>query len=324
MDNNEWINLKARLLSAGSAILTGYPAESFIAKSTAGPGAGGSGSVFFSIDGHRVRLGIIQTGPVTIRHEGNGEVLLSLDGESFPGTLERPSLHCPRQAFITLTSSCIFRCRYCNVPNLPGRRKSADEIEALVESVMGDIDAISLTSGVQENIEEEEAYTVSIVRRLIKFGLPIGVSIYPTPLTPGLLHDAGAVEVKFNLEAATPAIFAEMCPGLNNTTIRDILKESVRVFGRGHVFSNVILGLGETDEEMESCLDELCRDGIIPVVRPLNPLTLPEFGRPEPDRIIKIFRFLEGRLTFYKLDTTLALTMCPACTGCDMIPGREG
>ena len=36
-----------------------------------------------------------------------------------------------------------------------------------------------------------------------------------------------------------------------------VLKKSVELFGRGHVFSNVILGLGETDEEMEACILEL-------------------------------------------------------------------
>ena len=47
--------LKARLLHAGTANLTGVKADDFIAASRAGPGAGKTGSVF-SMDGRRVRL----------------------------------------------------------------------------------------------------------------------------------------------------------------------------------------------------------------------------------------------------------------------------
>jgi biotin synthase-related radical SAM superfamily protein len=324
MERESWPELKARLLAAGSTRLFGEDTEPYISRSSAGPGAGGSGSIFFSLGSHRVRLGLSDAGRVTIRHTGNGKAVLTLDGQKVAGTLERPALHCPRQAYITITGSCIFSCRYCNVPGLKGRRKTPDEIEALIESVYGEIDAISLTSGVLESIEEEEAYTVGIVSRLSRFGLPVGVSIYPTPKTPALLKQAGTVEVKFNTEAATPALFAEMCPGLPADYLRDILRDSVLIFGRGHVFSNVILGLGETDDEMQTCLEGLCRDGVIPVVRPLNPVAgLKEFRRPDVDRIIHIFRYLEERINANGLDPKAALTMCPACMGCDMIPGRE-
>ena len=42
----QWTDLKARLLAVGQAHLTGEPAEHYIARSAAGPGAGGSGAVF--------------------------------------------------------------------------------------------------------------------------------------------------------------------------------------------------------------------------------------------------------------------------------------
>lgn len=324
MDPERWQNLKAKVLAAGTARLTGEAADAYIARSTAGPGAGGSGSVFFSANGHRVRMGVSGSGAVELRHLGQGRVLLVIDGEETAGVLEKPALHCPRQAFITVTGSCIYTCRYCNVPSLKGSRKTPEEIEKMVESVIGEIDGISLTSGVLVSIEEEEEYVTGIVSRLTRFGLPIGVSIYPTPESPLHLKEAGATEVKFNIEAATPALFAEMCPSLPLGSLRGILRDSVRIFGKGHVFSNVILGLGETDGEMAACLMDLCRDGVIPVVRPLNPVAgLKEFRRPDADRIIRTFRYLEGILKEHHLDPKMALTMCPACMGCDMIPGRE-
>lgn len=324
MDPEKWRTLKARLLAAGTAQVSGEPTDKYCTSSSAGPGAGGRGSLFFSVDSHRVRLSLSDSSPVLVKHLGGGQALLVIDGEEIAGTLESPALHCPRQAYITISPSCIFSCRYCNVPVLKGRRKTPEEIEALVESVYGSIDAISLTSGVLESIEEEEAYTVQIVSRLTRFNLPIGVSIYPNGQTPARLKQAGAAEVKFNIEAATPALFSEMCPRLNFGSIRDILRESVRIFGRGHVFSNVILGLGETDAEMQACIDSLCRDSVIPVIRPLHPTAdLKAYSRPDAAKIERTFRYLEGKLKEYALDPTMAQTMCPACMGCDMVPGRD-
>ena len=64
---------------------------------------------------------------------------------------------------------------------------------AMVESVRHRIHAISITSGVQESIEEEEAYVLEVVKHLAFFNLPIGVSIYPTEKTPDRLKELGVV-----------------------------------------------------------------------------------------------------------------------------------
>ena len=89
------------------------------------------------------------------------------------------------------------------------------------------------------------------MKALRPFSLPIGVSIYPLPETPARLHALGVAEVKFNLEAATPEIFSQMCPGLSWEGVWEALRRYVQLFGRGRVYSNVIVGLGETDEDLE-------------------------------------------------------------------------
>jgi hypothetical protein len=50
----DWLKLKARLLSEGTIDLKGVEASPYISSSAAGPGAGTSGSVFFSIGKGRV------------------------------------------------------------------------------------------------------------------------------------------------------------------------------------------------------------------------------------------------------------------------------
>lgn len=319
-----WPDLKARLLSAGAVNLTGEPADRFIARSAAGPGAGGSGAVFFSMGGHRVRLALDPLSGIEIAHRGNGAADLYLEGNLIAGRLLEPGFHCPDQAYITVTASCIFHCRYCSVPKTCGRRKSIEEIMQMVESVRHRIHAISITSGVLTTIEEEEAYVLDVVRHLAFFDLPIGVSIYPTEMTPERLKDLGVAEVKFNLEAATPALFAALCPGLDYDHIWNVLDRSVELFGENRVFSNVIIGLGETDAEMESCIRRLTSRGVIPVLRPLNPVAgMAMMERPSYERLLRIFAIHEDALAAAGLDPARALTMCTNCTGCDLVPGRD-
>ena len=162
----QWKELKARLLAAGAVSLSGEPAEQYIARSAAGPGAGGSGAIFFAMGSHRVKLALDPLSTIEIAHRGNGTADLYFDGKLITGRLLEPGFHCPDQAFITVTGSCIFQCRYCSVPKIGGRRKSIEEIMGMVESVRHRIHAISITSGVQESIEEEEAYVLEVVKHL--------------------------------------------------------------------------------------------------------------------------------------------------------------
>jgi biotin synthase-related radical SAM superfamily protein len=320
----DWLGLKARLLAQGTTRLSGEPAGPFRSSSTAGPGAGTGGSVFFSCGMGRVRLAIDPKSPLEIIHFGAGRAVLKDGDVEIPGMLEPVALHCPRQAYITVTSGCVFRCRYCQVPAITAGRKTFDEIESMVEAVRGRIDSISLTSGVLESIGEEEEYVLQVVKRLERFGLPIGVSIFPGEHTPERLHAGGVAEVKFNIEAATAELFTTMCPGLPYNAIWDALERSVGLFGRDHVFSNLIIGIGESDKEAESCISALCALGVIPVLRPLNPGgALAGYSRPAADRLLHLFTFHTSALTSAGLNPTRARTMCVECTGCDLVPWRD-
>jgi biotin synthase-related radical SAM superfamily protein len=320
----QWKELKARLLAAGAVSLSGEPADQFIARSAAGPGAGGRGAVFFAMGSHRVKLALDPLSSIEIAHRGNGTADLYFEGNLITGRLLEPGFHCPDQAFITVTGSCIFGCRYCSVPKIHGRRKSIEEIMGMVEAVRHRIHAISITSGVQESVEEEEAYVLEVVKHLASFNLPMGVSIYPTEKTPDRLKELGVAEVKFNLEAATPELFTDMCPGLDYDLLWQVLDRSVQLFGKNRVFSNVIIGLGETDAELEACIRDLAAHGVIPVLRPLNPVAgLTGTPRPSAERLEHIFTVHGEALAAAGLDARLARTMCTNCAGCDLVPGRD-
>ncbi|KQC04911.1 MAG: radical SAM protein [Methanoculleus sp. SDB] len=320
----KWAREKARLLEAGAVRLTGAPVDRYIERSSAGPSAGGAGSVFFTAGGRRVRLGINPGSPIVLKHTGSGHARILMDDDVLEGELEPVGLHCPRQAYITVSAGCIFRCRYCPVPLQPERVKSPEEIERMIEGVIDRIDAISITSGVVGSVAEDEDRVCTILERIARFEKPVGVSIYPREGTPARLKALGVVEVKFNLETATAALFEEMCPGLDRNAIRTALRESVAIFGRNRVFTNVILGLGESDAEIEDCIRECAAEGVIPVIRPLNPVAgCSGYVRPSAERLLAVCRLHDTILREAGLDPRLAITMCTACTGCDLVPGRD-
>ena len=320
----DWRRVKAELLAANTVRLEGEPCNGFVSRSTAGPTAGGEGSVFFSRAGRRVRLSVAREGRVRLIHRGGGRATVSLGGLEVEGRLEPAGLHCPRQAYVNVSERCIFRCRYCTVPLIHGGTKDPEAIEARVREVLDRVDAIAITSGVSGSIEAEERRVLTLVKRLAPLGKPVGVSIYPVPGTPQRLHDLGVTEVKWNLEAATPELFARMCPGLDYRDIRVALERSVEIFGEGSVYSNLLFGLGENDADLEGCIEDLASSGIIPVLRPLNPAAeLAEFPRPTAERILRVSEIHEKGLRRHGLDTRKARTMCTACTGCDLVPGRD-
>ena len=317
-------SVKHHLLAIGSANVTGN-SPPLSPASHAGPGLGTGGSVFFSDGLSRVRLTMDESSPVLIQNFGSSAVL-TLDSpegpESVVGFVEVVGCHCPKQAYLTINEGCIFSCRYCNVPTLDKHIKTPDEVESLIfDAIKRDrIECISLTSGVIGTFLEEEDRLFAILERVRRFGLPVGVSVYPTPGLAKKLYDYGVVEVKFNLETATDDLFAEMCPGLNRQLIVDSLREAVRVFGKNRVYSNIILGLGESEAEMRSCITQCLENGIIPVIRPLTPSAgLAHFRRPPADEIFRVSGFLRSELRRFGFAPS-NLTMCEKCAGCDLAP----
>lgn len=318
--------MKAFLISIGSVSVD----SSLIPRargSTAGPGAGTS-SVFFRSGEKRVRLSINKDSPLSIlKVEGEGNVGIFYQGkELVRGKLEPAPAHCPDQAFITLCERCVFDCKYCPVPKLQGHVKSDEEVLSIVDEVLraGNLKAISLTSGVETSIEGEVERVLKLLPALKKYNVPIGVSVYPTEGCSRKFYEAGAFEVKYNVETMDREIFKKVCGDLSLDYILDRLREAVDVFGKNRVFSNFIIGLGESDDSVRDGIETLAQMGVIPVLRPVNPHPLRAGDcfteRPSPERLLKLAKLEAEILEKYGLDPGLAKTMCLRCTGCDLVP----
>lgn len=319
--------VKAQLLSIGSVDIDVSLVNT--GTSTAGPGAGLQG-FFFTSGGRRVRLGVNSDSPLKATIEDN-ELVIRCDGEILArGLIEEVGSHCPRQVYVTVSERCIYNCRFCPVPlQDSGHTKTIEEIKGIVDEALArtQVDAISITSGVWKTPEEEVERVAEVTRALRRYNLPIGVSVYPTDDSSKVLREAGALEIKYNVETMDRQIFEGVCPGLDLDYILGSLKHAVEVYGRGSVFSNFIIGLGEMDKAVKQGVEELAGMGVIPILRPVNPHPLLagkiRMERPGPERILRLARMHRGVLDHHGLRADEAKTMCLPCTGCDLTPHRD-
>ena len=321
--------IKALLLSIGSANIDEgllYEIAGGTTFPSAGPGAGLE-SFFIKSGGHRVRLSIDKDSPLKVVRSCNDIAVIKDGNLIVTGKLEPALSHCPEQAYITISGCCIYDCKFCPVPKLDGNVKDLDMILQLVEKARqtGRLRAISLTSGIEKSPEEEVRRVVMIVKALrARYAMPIGVSVYPTDASSKDLKEAGATEIKYNVETMNPEIFARYCPGQSLDYVLLSLEKAVEIFGRNRVFSNFILGLGESDECVLSGVAHLAEMGVIPNLRPVSPHPLRAgeitVKRPSAERLLKLAGSTKKILEDYDLRADLAQTMCLPCTGCDLAP----
>ncbi len=296
--------------------------------STAGPSAGGR-SVFFQSGKNLVRLSVVPESPLRLIPTEGGFTILEEEKEIAHGVLIEPLLHCPNQAYITVSERCIYNCKFCAVPKLHGNVKSPEQIKMMVETAKktGYLKAISLTSGVEVSPKQEAYRVAQIVSDLKRFKVPIGVSVSPFSGINKVLKDAGSDEVKYNLECVEQDLFPHVCPGIEFQEIMESLREGVETFGKGHIFSNIIIGLGESNKALHHGIDELTEMGVLPILRAVyvHPLRCGEFemNRPSKDRLISMAYYLKRALEKNSLRGDCALTGCYMCTGCDLVVHRD-
>jgi biotin synthase-related radical SAM superfamily protein len=322
--------IKAELLSLGKVDVDPslLPRPS---RSTAGPGTG-LRSIFFKSGGHRVRLEINADSPLKMIEHNGDVVILKNNKELVRGKIDPVVAHCPEQTYITISEQCMYDCKFCSVPKFQGKIKTLEEVLAIIERVKNDgkLTTIAFTSGVATTPEHEIDRVVEYVKAVKKYHVPIGVAVYPTKDSSQRLKDAGVIEVKYNVETMDKEIFERVCSGRKGHSLDFILtslRDAVIVFGKNRVSSNIIIGLGETDECVRKGVEYLAEMGVIAVLRPItiSPYRKGEISatRPSAERLLRLTKMTHEVLNTYGLDVTVSQTMCLLCTGCDLTPVRD-
>jgi biotin synthase-related radical SAM superfamily protein len=333
---------KAILITGGPLKIPKDMVLPFIpSRSTAGPGAG-STSIVIAFEGARCKKAINrENGEFELIPKERGYRLLR-NGRPFLEDVEiRPTLaHAPEQAFFNLAQDCIYDCKFCSSRKLDRRITKNLSPERVVElaieaSKKEGFRSVAFTSAVVDSPEKTVERMLYVVRETRKAlpNVPIGVEPYIWKLSDvDDLKTAGADEIKLNIETFDPERFSKVCGKLHYHFILQALEHAVDVFGRGKVTTNLLVGLGETDENLLEGIRYFAERGIVATLRPLRindlnrePLTeaLGPLEPVTPERIVNLAIRAKAIMEEYGVTSKTYHTMCHECGCCDIVPFRD-
>jgi len=276
----------------------------------------------------------------SLQKENNTYIILKKEKTFLENVKIIPSvLHAPRQAFINLENRCIYNCAFCN---LSGHRflqnydknKFVDLI--MKASKRNDFEGVALTSGIYPNNTTTIKMMCEIIQD-VKEKLPTTpIGVEPCIFNKEeieLLKKAGADEIKINLQIPDRYLFGKVCPDFEYDDILNILTEAVDIFGKGKVASNIIFGLGESDETVIKTIETLASKGIVPTLRKirinkenkkrLETAISGKIPHTSSDRILRLANEHKQILKKYNLTTKKFKTMCHPCGCCDIVPFQD-
>jgi len=356
------LSKKAELISAGRlyvdpAIRLPFPTG----RSTAGPGAGGR-SIALAFFGTRVKLGISRKRPdgdgdrpqnfelVFLPDPaaaatkscglacGCGRYAILKDGMPFIDEVKiiSDAYHAPEQCFLNLRNRCVFDCAFCNSPALESdflESYSPSDFAAIVDKAIkeGGAKSVAFTSSVPSSVDEQVGLMAECVRLVRQKHPDIEIGVEPLCLDltqVQKLKDAGADELKLNLQSYDESVFSRVCPNIDRKRLLATVEGASAIFGRGKVTSNIIYGLGESDECVLEGVKWLAERGVVANLRALRVndgnrerLTgalsfTPE--KPSPERMEGLAETHAKILADYGLSTSTFKTMCFPCKCCDL------
>jgi biotin synthase-related radical SAM superfamily protein len=310
-------------------------------RSTAGPGAG-STSIVITFEGARCKKAIDrENGEFELVPKEKGYRLLR-NGQEFLEDVEiRPTIaHAPEQAFFNLAQDCIYDCKFCASRKLDKRITKNLSPERVVQmaieaSKKEGFRSVAFTSAVVDSPEKTVERMLFVVRETRKAlpDVPIGVEPYIWKLSDvDDLKAAGADEIKLNIETFDPDRFAKVCGKLHYHFILEALDHAVEVFGEGKVTTNLLVGLGESDENLLDGIRYFAERGIVATLRPLRinnfnrePLTeaLGPLEPVAPERIVNLAVRAKAIMEENGITSRTYHTMCHECGCCDIVPFRD-
>ena len=324
---------KAELILAGTLVLHDSVKLPFpLSKSTAGPGAGQT-SIMIGFQGTRVKLQASRDcgdSPFMVRSDQGYSI--TKFGRTFLDNVDiiPIKIHAPNQAFINIDATCRFGCLFCSSPDIANYVRPSNDwwIERIITAANeGSIESIAITSGIPTSIEDTIEDFIAIMDGVRDLGLPIGVEPYVDDIKYiDRLWEGGASELKLNIQSMDRGIFDIMCPHLEFDIILKMLSYGVTKFGKNRVSSNIIIGVGETDDNVVRGLETLAGLGVAGVLRTLH---LHSTNKERLHKRLNIQPLTKERLLYlhkeqtrifleHGLETERFKTMCFPCKGCDL------
>lgn len=243
----------------------------------------------------------------------------------------------PRTVYMMTDENCHASCAFC--PQSLAKEKLSRvvwhpyDLEEIVLKLEG-VERVCIQATSHPHLLNELTFMLSSLPFV-----PISLSIPPL-IKEQLRSLVKADRISINLDCATEDLFCRIKKGCSWEEIWQGLRDAVSVFGKYHVYSHLIVGLGETEEEMVFCMQHLFNEGILPSLFAFTPLKntpLEKKTRPSVTayRRMQLTRFLivnrlskaekmgfsEGKIQDYGTDVSqvkkngrvYVTTGCPAC-----------
>jgi len=241
----------------------------------------------------------------------------------------------------TIVQHCAYfdaglECRYCSLPislqqgNTILRKSPEQFLEVLTQAQKeGCATHLTFTIGSPNQSDRgvsEYVHFVSTIRQ--HSNIPIHVQLEP-PESPDSLRDlkeAGVDTVGIHLETYSDELREKYCPGkYQHASVSDYLSAwntAETLFGRGQVSSFILLGLGETPQQLHQGFETTIKIGVIPVPVPCRPNPgshmeghIPDYV-DKLDQIVDIYLDCATLLHQFHMDPAIHRAGCIRCTGC--------
>ncbi|MDQ6614620.1 MAG: MSMEG_0568 family radical SAM protein, partial [Actinomycetota bacterium] len=178
------------------------------------------------------------------------------------------------------------RCRFCAIEEslavgATTRVKSPAQLAEVAEAAvrLDGITQVVLTTGTTATPDRGARYLARCVAAIVAAvpGLPVQVQCEP-PDDPGAIASlaaAGATAIGIHVESLDDSVRRRWMPGKATVPLSAYWAawdEAVRCFGRNHVSTYLLVGLGEDPDELVAGAQRLIERGVYPFVVPFRPL----------------------------------------------------
>lgn len=244
--------------------------------------------------------------------------------------IEQPLAHAPEQMFFTLYRTCKRGCKFC--PLTYSKEKTHHSLNDIIGRIKENKDPLSIGITTAnppylktKDIVDEICFIASKIKETTNSKIPIGVSLNsPNADELSLLKKYGIDEIRLNLETPNEELAKSIMP---NKAIKDIylsIENAVTTFGVGKVSSNIIVGLGESDEDIIYGVEKLASIGSIATLYPYDQINNNHlFFRPSELRLYNLALSHKQILQKYGLHPMHLKTMCCSCAASHILPEKD-
>jgi radical SAM protein (TIGR04043 family) len=248
----------------------------------------------------------------------------------------------------TVVQTCIRytedqRCRFCTIEeslrsgSTVAAKTPAQLAEVAEAAVRLDgVRQMVMTTGTTAGPDRGARHLARCVRAIHAAvpSLPIQVQIEPPADLTAIaeLHEAGATAIGIHVESMDDEVRRRWLPGKSTVPMAEYERawdEAVRVFGWNHVSTYLLIGLGETADDLVRGAASLIERGVYPFVVPMRPMAGTLARRdgavaPSASSVTEVTRRVAALLRAAGMLGADQGAGCAACGGCSALASVGG